>query len=260
MLSSERMNTRMGSRLARACTLDIGLVSAALALAACSSSQPQSAASVQSERTDAVSSLDQATQIVGQFRPQVPDDVASRAECVMVFPGLKKGGLIVGGVSGKGFASCRGASSTGWSAPAPITMSGGTLGAQAGFQSADLLAVITTTRAEAALETGNFKVGVDASAAAGPVGTGTSRSGDVGVKSDVLSYSRASGLFAGATLNGTTVTSDQDTTRALYSSTTEMGAILQGRADAQAGPAAQRFIAAIGGAFGQGAVGLSSAP
>jgi SH3 domain-containing YSC84-like protein 1 len=245
--------SRMNPHIVRAWTVKASVLSAALAVAACSSSsQKEGSTATEAERSDVSARLEAATQLIGQFRPQIPDDVANRAECVMVLPGVKKGGLVVGGVGGSGFATC--ASGGSWSPPAPIKIGGGTLGAQIGFQSADVLALMTSERAVKSLEGGNFKVGVDASAAAGPVGAGRSTSGDVTVKSDVVSYSQASGLFAGATLNGTTVTPDDDATRALYGPGVDLAAILQRRATLPALPGAQRFVAAIGASFPPNAV------
>ena len=225
-----------------------------LGAAACSSGQKQPSEPSASDRADVMGRLDAATQLVGQFRPQIPDDVASRAQCVLLLPGVKKGGLVVGGVGGKGFATCF--SHGAWSDPAPITMGGGTLGAQVGFQSSDVLAILTSDRAVKALDTGNFKVGVDASAAAGPVGAGRSASGDVTVKSDIVSYSQASGLFAGATINGATINPDNDATNALYGTPIELAAILQHQTNLPEDPAVQRFRVAVQSAFVPATVGL----
>jgi SH3 domain-containing YSC84-like protein 1 len=236
------------------------LLSFALSVGACSSSsQPQSAAEVEKKQSETEGRLDQATQLVGQFRSQIPDEVARRAQCVLIIPGMKKGGLIVGGQGGSGFASC--ASAGGWSNPAPITMGGGTLGAQAGYESADVLALVVSDAATKALEAGNFKIGVNASATAGPVGAGTSATGDVGVKSDIVSYSRSSGLFAGATVNGMTVSSDDATIRALYGTQVDLGSILEGRATLpQNTDAVRRFLGAVSTAFGPSAVSLGALP
>jgi SH3 domain-containing YSC84-like protein 1 len=226
--------------------LRIGLVTAALALGACSSSSEhaQSPAALDTARTDALARLDQSTARVTQFSHEIGDDVAARARCVVVVPTLQKGGLIIGAQSGRGFATCRTASS--WSAPAPVQVGGGTFGAQVGFQNSDVLALVTSDKAMHALEAGMLKVGVDASAAAGPVGTGRGRQfGDA----EVLSYSRSQGLFAGATLDGTGINADQDAITALYGPTAIFGSILEGQVVPPPQAAVSRFLAAMREAF-----------
>jgi len=110
-----------------------------------------------------------------------------------------------------------------------------------------------------ALAAGNFKIGVNASAAAGPVGAGKSATGDVGVKSDIVSYSRSSGLFAGATVNGMTVSSDDEAIRALYGTQADLGSILEGRATLpQKTDAVRRFLGAVSSAFAPSAVSLGA--
>lgn len=235
--------------------LRLGLAAAALALGACSSSSEhaQSPAALDTARTDALARLDQSTASVTQFHQQIADDVAARARCVVVVPTLKKGGLIVGGQSGRGFATCR--TADGWSAPAPVQVGGGTFGAQVGFQSSDVLALVTSDKAMRTLESGKLKVGVDASAAAGPVGTGRGRQfGDA----EVLSYSRSQGLFAGATLDGTGIDADQDAISAFYGPTATFGSILEGQVAPPPQTEVSRFLAAMREAFPSTPVAQSS--
>jgi lipid-binding SYLF domain-containing protein len=130
-------------------------------------------------------------------------------------------------------------------------MAGGTLGAQLGVASTELLALVTSDKGMNALMSGNFKVGVDASATAGPVGTGRGSSTDVSAGGDLVSYSRSKGLFAGANLEGTTIKADEDATRALYGSPHEMQVLLRGGVPAPDEPAAQRFLSAVRGGFGK---------
>jgi SH3 domain-containing YSC84-like protein 1 len=222
--------------------LRIGLTTAALALGACSSSNEhaQSPAAVDSARTDALARLDESTDTVTQLHGKIDADVAARARCVVVVPSLKKGGLIVGGQSGRGFATCM--TDHGWSAPGPVQVSGGTFGAQIGFQSSDVLALVTSDKAMRTLEAGSLKVGVDASAAAGPVGVGRGRQfGDA----EVLSYTRSSGLFAGATLDGTGIQADPDAIVALYGSTATFGGILEGLVAPPPHSEVKRFLGAM---------------
>jgi lipid-binding SYLF domain-containing protein len=250
MLLSLRMKPQNGRDLA----VGVGVIAAVLSVGCSSSTQKGSASATQKELTDVANRLDDATALVGSSRAQIPDDVANRATCVLVLPGIKQGGLVVGGKGGKGFATC--ASGGTWSPPAPITIGGGTLGAQVGFQSMDVLALITSNRAMKSLESGNFKVGVDASASAGPVGAGRGASGDMTVKSDVVSYTRASGLFAGATLDGTTINEDTDGTRALYGPDATLESILEHREPMPQNPAVARFEAAMNSSFRPNAVSL----
>lgn len=226
----------------------------AVALAACSSSSSSrttetTAAKVESARAEALERLDKAAELVTQIGEKVPERVATRTQCVVVVPALIKAGVIVGGQSGKGYATCE--SSSGWSAPAPITVSGGSIGAQLGASSTELLALVTSEKGMNALMTGSFKIGVDASATAGPVGTGRGTSTDISEGGDLVSYSRAKGLFAGANLDGSTIKADQDSTRALYGSPHEMKEVLKGSVLAPSDPAAQHFISAVRGGFGK---------
>jgi lipid-binding SYLF domain-containing protein len=233
----------------------VGLVTAALALGACSSSSEhaQSPAAVDTARADVLVRLDQSADSVTQFRRAVADDVAARARCVVVVPTLKKGGLIVGGQSGRGFATCR--TADGWSGPAPVQVGGGTFGAQVGFQSSDVLALVMRDEAMRTLEAGKLKVGVDASAAAGPVGTGRGRQfGDA----EILSYSRSSGLFAGATLDGTGIDADQDAIVALYGPAASFGSILEAQMAPPPQAEVNRFLAAMREAFPRAPVAQSS--
>jgi SH3 domain-containing YSC84-like protein 1 len=234
----------------------------AVALAACSpSTSSQSAettaAKISPARAEALERLEQSAQLVTQIGEKVPDDVAARARCVVVVPALVKAGIVVGGQSGKGYATCE--SPSGWSAPAPIRIAGGTLGAQIGVSSTELLALVTSEKGMTALMSGNFKVGVDASATAGPVGTGRGSSTDTSTGGDLVSYSRSKGLFAGANLEATTIDADQDATRALYGSPHATKTVLEGGVPAPNEAASQRFLSAVRGGFGaQRSVALSS--
>jgi lipid-binding SYLF domain-containing protein len=243
----------------RALALETGVAAAALSLGACSSSShPQSAAEVQKKLSEEEVRLDKSTQLIEQLRPKVPDQVASRARCVVVIPNLQKGGLVVGGTGGKGFATC--ASGGAWSNPAPVKYGGGTVGAQIGFESANVLALVVSDSAAKSLEAGNFKVGASASAAAGPVGASSSATGDTGVKSDILVYSDSSGLFAGATFNGMTVSSDDQATRALYGTQTDLASILDRQVTLPQPASVQSFLSAMNGAFAPPAVGIREPP
>jgi len=144
----------------------------------------------------------------------IPEEVLGSAECVAVVPSLLKGGFIVGARYGRGVASCRGAK--GWSAPAFFTVQGGSFGLQIGGQAVDLVMLIMNKQGMENLLSSKFQLGADASVAAGPVGRHAEGSTDWKMRAQVLTYSRARGVFAGLTLNGARVNQDKDSTREFY--------------------------------------------
>ena len=144
----------------------------------------------------------------------IPEDILGSAECVAVVPSMLKGGFIVGGAYGKGLASCK--TSNGWSAPAFFRVEGGSVGFQIGGQAVDLVMVIMNERGMRALLSSKFKLGADASVAAGPVGRHAEGATDWKMRAQVLTYSRARGVFAGISLNGAVIKQDRDDTRAFY--------------------------------------------
>ena len=148
----------------------------------------------------------------------IPEEVLKSAECVAVVPSLLKGGFVVGGAYGRGLASCRMMKGTQevWSAPAFFVMSGGSVGFQIGGQAVDLVLLIMNKDGMDHLLASQFKLGADASAAAGPVGRHAEGSTDWKMRAQVLTYSRARGLFAGVTLNGAVIKQDKDSTRDFY--------------------------------------------
>jgi lipid-binding SYLF domain-containing protein len=135
-----------------------------------------------------------------------------------------------GGNHGKGVATCR--TTNGWSAPAPITITGGSWGLQLGGQAIDIVMIVTNDQGMQHLLSSKFKLGADASAAAGPVGRDAGADTDWKMKSEVLTYSRARGLFAGIDLNGSAVTQDKDETRLLYGNFVPFSDILNGKVNA----------------------------
>lgn len=144
----------------------------------------------------------------------IPDNVLGSAECVAVIPSYLKGAFVVGAQYGKGLASCR--TEHGWSAPAFFRIEGGSVGFQIGGQAVDLIMLIMNERGMRALLQSKFKVGADASAAVGPVGRHASGDTDWKMRAQVLTYSRARGVFAGVSLNGAVIKQDRDDTRAFY--------------------------------------------
>src|SRR6202041_2340835 len=145
----------------------------------------------------------------------IPDKVMRDAKCVAVIPSMVKIAVGFGGSHGKGVATCRTESGS-WSAPAPITITGGSWGLQLGGQAVDLIMIVTNDSGMQHLLSSKFKIGADASAAAGPVGRDAGADTDWKMKAQLLTYSRARGLFAGIDLSGSAVTQDKDETRILY--------------------------------------------
>jgi SH3 domain-containing YSC84-like protein 1 len=171
----------------------------------------------------------------------IPEDALANAKCIAVVPSMIKGGFIVGGRYGKGIATCR--NPKGWSAPAPITIAGGSWGLQFGGEAVDLVMLVMNQKGMDALLSSKFKLGADASVAAGPVGRQAEGSTDVKMRSEVLTYSRARGVFAGIELNGAVVKQDDDETRVLFGKMVPFRAILSGRVPPPAG--SQTFLTAV---------------
>jgi SH3 domain-containing YSC84-like protein 1 len=158
----------------------------------------------------------------------IPDKVMNDAKCVAVIPSMVKIALGFGGSHGKGVATCR-TESGAWSAPAPITITGGSWGLQLGGQAVDLVMIVTNKDGMQHLLSSKFKLGADASAAAGPVGRDAAADTDWKMRAEVLTYSRARGVFAGIDLNGSAITQDKDETRILYGSFIPFPDILGGK-------------------------------
>ena len=146
----------------------------------------------------------------------VPKWVAEKVQGIAVFPSVKKAGLLVGGQWGRGILSAKSSKSGTWSAPAFLTLTGGSFGAQIGGEAVDLVLVIVDERGLQQLTRNQFKIGADAGVAAGPVGRTAEASTDIQMRAKILSYSRARGLFAGITLNGSTVKQDRDANERFY--------------------------------------------
>lgn len=174
----------------------------------------------------------------------VPSDLLSNAKCVIAIPGEKKGALIIGGSYGRGFATCRAANNQeSWSAPAPVFLGGGSWGAQIGGSSTDLLMLVMDDKGAQQLLDSKFKVGVDASAAAGPVGRTAAAGTDWKLNSEILTYSRSKGLFAGIDINGAEVKQDESTTKEIYGRVVPFNQILNGQVRTPA--PAREFVAEV---------------
>jgi lipid-binding SYLF domain-containing protein len=163
----------------------------------------------------------------------IPSEVLGSAECVAVVPSMLKGGFIVGAKYGRGLASCR--TPKGWSAPAFFVVTGGSFGFQIGGQAVDLVMLIMNKDGMKHLLSSEFALGADASVAAGPVGRHAEGNTDWKMRAEVLTYSRARGLFAGVTLNGAQIKQDKDSTRDFYGRMVPFRTSLVGEIDPPAG-------------------------
>ena len=171
----------------------------------------------------------------------IPDSVMDHAKCVAVVPSVVKVAFVIGGQHGKGVATCR--TAEGWSAPAPITITGGSWGLQLGGQAIDLVMVVANDQGMQHLLSSKFKLGAEASAAAGPVGRDTAADTDISMRAEVLTYSRARGVFAGIDLSGAVVNQDKDETSLLYGKPIPFADILGGKVAPP--PASEPFLAAV---------------
>ena len=144
----------------------------------------------------------------------IPASIASKAEGIAIFPGTLKAGFIFGGMRGRGILSAR--TEGGWSPPTFMTLTGGSVGLQIGGQASDLVLIIMNRRGLEQFVRNQFKFGADASVAAGPVGRDAQATTDLQLRAEILSYSRARGLFAGVTVNGSTVRADLDANQRFY--------------------------------------------
>jgi len=171
----------------------------------------------------------------------IPDEVFSNAKCVAIVPGLVKAGFIFGGKRGRGVATCR--TTAGWSTPAFFTMSGGSAGFQIGVEGIDLVMLVMNDKGMQHLMSNKFQIGAEASAAAGPVGRHASAGTDWKADTEILTYSRSKGIFAGVSLDGTWVNQDKDATVAVYSPDVTNQSLLSGKVPAP--PMAEPFLAVV---------------
>lgn len=171
----------------------------------------------------------------------IPQEVLGSAECVAVVPSMLKGGFIVGGRYGRGLASCR--TPKGWSAPAFFAVKGGSVGFQIGGQAVDLVMLIMNNDGMQHLLSSQFSLGADASVAAGPVGRHAEGNTDWKMRAQVLTYSRARGIFAGVSLAGAVINQDKDSTRDFYGRMVPFKTSLTGEVDPPAG--ANAFLTAL---------------
>lgn len=181
-------------------------------------------------RADVLNRMSDSTKILGELTSApdqgIPETVLKDAKCVAIVPDMVKGGFVIGAQHGRGVATCRAAN--GWSSPAFFTLTGGSWGAQIGAESVDLVMLIMNDKGMQQLLSANWKLGGEGSVAAGPVGRDASANTDWKLRSQVLTYSRTRGLFAGLTLNGANVRQDDDSTRAFYGKDYDFRTLLAG--------------------------------
>jgi lipid-binding SYLF domain-containing protein len=174
----------------------------------------------------------------------IPEEVLDHAKCVAVVPHMIKGGFVFGAENGKGLATCR--TANGWSAPAFFVITGGSWGLQIGVEGVDLVMILQGDKGMQRLESAKFQLGADASAAAGPVGRHASANTDWKLDTEILTYSRAKGAFAGLTLTGADVRRDDDSMNVFYGQDVSTHRVLRGEVPAPA--SAQPFLDAVRGA------------
>jgi lipid-binding SYLF domain-containing protein len=179
----------------------------------------------------------------------IPQEVLDHAKCIAVVPHMIKGGFVFGAENGRGVATCR--TANGWSAPAFFAITGGSWGLQIGVEGVDLVMILQGDRGMQRLESAKFQLGADASAAAGPVGRHASADTDWKLNTEILTYSRAKGAFAGLTLTGADIRRDDDSTDVIYGHDVSTHRILRGEVEAPA--AAHVFLDAVRDAKAQAA-------
>ncbi len=198
-----------------------------------------------STREDSTKRLQMASEVMQQILAApdkgIPDEVLEGSKCIAVVPHLIKGGLVFGAKHGRGVATCR--TAQGWSAPAFISVGGGSWGLQIGAESVDLVMIIMNEKGMEQLLSSKFQISGEGSAAAGPVGRHASAGTDWKLDSQMLTYSRAKGAFAGLTLEGAEIQADDDSTKAIYGKDVSFRNILAGKV--QTPEVARAFVRTI---------------
>ena len=195
--------------------------------------------SEQVKRMDAAATV--LDEIMGTPDKGIPEELLDSAKCVAVIPSMVNLGFVFGGRHGRGIATCR--TTSGWSAPAPFTVTGGSWGLQIGGEAVDVVMLVMNDHGMEKMLSSKFKIGADASAAAGPVGRHVEGTTDWKMRAEVLTYSRSRGAFAGLSVNGASITQDKDGTRILYGRMVPSAQILKGQVKPPEG--SRRFLAAV---------------
>ncbi len=154
--------------------------------------------------------------VMGIPDKSIPQELLNKAYCVIIVPNLKKGAFVFGAQYGKGFVTCRKKDNVGWTATGAIRIEGGSFGLQIGGTETDVFMLVTNQRGMDRLLSSKFTIGGDATAAAGPVGRSTQAETDAALTAEILTWSRARGLFAGISLKGSTLRPDDDDNKELY--------------------------------------------
>jgi lipid-binding SYLF domain-containing protein len=203
---------------------------------------PQTESDIVKRLDNSASVLDE---IMGTPDKGIPTKILGDAKCIIVIPSMINIAVGFGGRHGKGVATCRTTDSNGngWSAPAPITVTGGSWGLQLGGQAIDLVMLVMNQKGMDHLLSSKFKIGAEATGAAGPVGREAAADTDWKMKAEMLTYSRARGLFAGIDLNGAAIRQDKDETHILYGKMVPFETILSGKLPAPSG--SKTFLAAV---------------
>lgn len=198
-----------------------------------------------SDREDTVARLQKSVDVLQSIMSTpdkgIPEEVLNGAKCIVIVPDMLKAGFIFGAKHGRGVASCR--TSEGWSAPAFVSVGGGSWGLQIGVEGIDLVMLVMNDRGLQHLLSTKFELSGEGSVAAGPVGRHTSAGTDVLLNTEVLTYSRSKGIFAGLTLEGAVIEQDNDSTRAIYGHHMMFRSILSGRAATP--ESGQAFVQAV---------------
>ncbi|MGC1463007.1 MAG: lipid-binding SYLF domain-containing protein [Terracidiphilus sp.] len=204
-----------------------------------------SAAWAASDREATTDRLDHAGAVLHEIMSApdrgIPEEVLEHAKCIAIVPHMLKGGFVFGAENGRGVTTCR--TANGWSAPAFFAITGGSWGLQIGVEGVDLVMIIQNDKGMQQLLSSQFQLGGDASAAAGPVGRHASADTDWKLETEILTYSRARGAFAGLTLTGAAIRRDDDSTEAIYGHDVPTRRILQG--DIAVPTAAHAFLDAV---------------
>ena len=202
----------------------------------------------ESKREASTDRLDNAAKVLNEIMSApdkgIPEEVIEHAKCVAVVPHMLKGGFVFGAENGRGVATCR--TANGWSAPAFFAITGGSWGLQIGVEGIDLVMIIQNEKGMQQLLSSKFEVGADASAAAGPVGRHASADTDWKLDTEILTYSRAKGAFAGLTLKGSSIRRDDDSMHAIYGGDVSTRDVLTGLVAVP--DVAQSFLTAVRGA------------
>ena len=181
---------------------------------------------------DRVKTAGQVVSAIMNVPDDIPQSIIDKADCVVVLPSVIKAAFIVGGSYGRGVMTCRGGKNFRgpWGAPTMMALEGGSFGFQIGGQATDFVLLLMTPGSANAILTSKVKLGADASAAAGPVGRNAAAATDISMRAQILSYSRARGLFAGISLTGSSLRADNDANKRLYGKTVTAQQIVFDRA------------------------------